>query len=75
MNDGAKWTLSKINRTKSEKAGTANLSRGHVVEISDSGLISLMGGKWTSYRKMGMETVDELINVAKQKLEPKYEES
>lgn len=73
MHDKAIWTLTKLNRSKRE--GTANLSRGHVVEVSDSGLVSLMGGKWTAYRKMGMETVDELIKSSKQKVDIKYEES
>ena len=29
------------------------------------GLISLMGGKWTIYRKMGEETIEEVINYLK----------
>jgi glycerol-3-phosphate dehydrogenase len=73
MHDRAIWTLTKLNRSKKE--GTASLARGHVVEISDSGLVSLMGGKWTAYRKMGMETVDQMIKASKQKLDVKYEES
>lgn len=43
------------------KEGTANLSRNHVIEESKSGLISLMGGKWTSFRRMGEETVDLIM--------------
>jgi glycerol-3-phosphate dehydrogenase len=56
MHDRAVWTLNKLNRA--DKENTSSLSRGHVIEISDSGLVSLMGGKWTAYRKMGSETVD-----------------
>lgn len=43
------------------EASTANLSRNHVIEETPSGLISLMGGKWTSFRKMGEETVEHIL--------------
>jgi glycerol-3-phosphate dehydrogenase len=46
------------------KGSTANLSRNHVIEISNSGLVSLMGGKWTSFRKMGEETVDKILETS-----------
>jgi glycerol-3-phosphate dehydrogenase len=36
---------------------TAALSRRHVIEISDSGLITITGGKWTTYRQMAEEVV------------------
>lgn len=39
---------------KSSKA----LSRKHVVERSTSGLINVLGGKWTTYRKMGKDAID-----------------
>jgi glycerol-3-phosphate dehydrogenase len=39
-------------------AATAKLSRDHQVTISSSGLVSVMGGKWTTYRKMGEDTVN-----------------
>jgi len=39
---------------KSSKA----LSRKHVVERSKSGLINVLGGKWTTYRKMGEDAID-----------------
>lgn len=60
----------------SKKKSTAAISRNHVIEISDSGLVSLMGGKWTSFRSQGEETVDLLIkkNNFNGKLEPKYKE-
>jgi glycerol-3-phosphate dehydrogenase len=34
------------------------IARTHVIEKSESGLFSLMGGKWTTYRVMAEETVD-----------------
>lgn len=35
--------------------------RSHYIDISDSGLITIAGGKWTSYRKMAEDTVDVAI--------------
>ena len=46
---------------KGVSGDTKKLSRKHIVEVSDSGLVSLMGGKWTSYRKMGEDAVDTVI--------------
>ncbi len=43
---------------KSGKGSTAQLSRDHYIEISDSGLVSIAGGKWTTYRKMGEDVVN-----------------
>lgn len=36
---------------------TSKLSRDHRVIISSSGLVTLTGGKWTTYRKMGEDTI------------------
>lgn len=44
-------------------ADTAKLSRDHVINTSSSGLISIAGGKWTTYRKMALDTVDEVERV------------
>ncbi len=44
-------------------ADTAKLSRDHVINISDSGLLTIAGGKWTTYRKMALDTVDEVIKL------------
>jgi glycerol-3-phosphate dehydrogenase len=43
---------------------TAALSRDHVLIISDSGLITITGGKWTTYRKMAQDTIDQAATVA-----------
>lgn len=37
---------------------TSELSREHTILASDSGLLTVTGGKWTTYRKMGEEVVD-----------------
>ncbi|ADV66334.1 glycerol-3-phosphate dehydrogenase/oxidase [Deinococcus maricopensis] len=43
---------------------TAQLSRDHVIRISDSGLVTLTGGKWTTYRRMGEDAVDRAARIA-----------
>ncbi len=43
---------------------TAQMSRDHVIRTSPSGLITLTGGKWTTYRKMASDTVDTAIREA-----------
>jgi glycerol-3-phosphate dehydrogenase len=43
---------------------TSSLSRDHVVKISRSGLITVTGGKWTTYRKMAEDAVDRAESVA-----------
>jgi glycerol-3-phosphate dehydrogenase len=42
---------------------TRELSRSHEVLISDSGLVTIVGGKWTTYRKMAEDTVDRAAQV------------
>jgi glycerol-3-phosphate dehydrogenase len=42
---------------------TADLSRRHSVTTSDSGLITVTGGKLTTYRKMAADTVDEVVGL------------
>ncbi|MDG2054004.1 MAG: glycerol-3-phosphate dehydrogenase/oxidase [Phycisphaerales bacterium] len=37
---------------------TKSISREHKVEISHGGLVSIMGGKWTTFRRMAEDTVD-----------------
>ncbi|MDZ4719314.1 MAG: glycerol-3-phosphate dehydrogenase/oxidase [Roseiflexaceae bacterium] len=49
------------------KAGTGNntsaLSRDHTLIVSQSGLITVTGGKWTTYRHMGEDTINRAIKV------------
>lgn len=40
---------------------TASLSRDHTLQVSSSGLVTITGGKWTTYRKMAEDTVDHGI--------------
>ena len=64
MANRLRWLAFKIHNGKKKKSSdTARLSRSHVIEVSDSGLVSLMGGKWTSFRHMGTETVDKILSL------------
>eukprot|EP00117_Sycon_ciliatum_P038054 scpid85060/ scgid28348/ Glycerol-3-phosphate dehydrogenase, mitochondrial len=42
---------------------TASLSRNHVIDVSDSKLITIAGGKWTTYRAMAKDAVDRALLV------------
>lgn len=46
-----------------EGAKTKEVSRSHKVAISDSKLVSIVGGKWTTFRKMGDDTVFALAKL------------
>ncbi|MEM1025397.1 MAG: glycerol-3-phosphate dehydrogenase/oxidase [Myxococcota bacterium] len=37
---------------------TASISRDHTLHVGDSGLVTIAGGKWTTYRKMAEDVVD-----------------
>lgn len=43
---------------------TAALSRDHTLLVSESGLVTITGGKWTTYRHMGEDTIDKAAEVA-----------
>jgi glycerol-3-phosphate dehydrogenase len=43
---------------------TSRLSRDHTILVSQSGLVTVTGGKWTTYRRMGQDTIDRAREVA-----------
>jgi len=43
---------------------TSSISRDHTLLIDPSGLVTITGGKWTTYRKMAEDTVNEALVVA-----------
>ena len=49
---------------------TSKLSRNHIIEVSSSGLLSIMGGKWTTFRKMAEDVVDRALEVGQLQAEP-----
>jgi len=45
---------------KEEGSSTKEISRSHKIIVSGSGLFSILGGKWTIYRKMGEDMLDKI---------------
>ena len=43
---------------------TKEISREHVLHISNNGLVTISGGKWTTYRKMAEDTIDQAAALA-----------
>ncbi len=48
---------------KKEGGSTKEISRGHKIIVSDNNLVTITGGKWTSYRLMAEHTVNKCISV------------
>ena len=46
-----------------EEKATKEISRSHKVLISISGLITIIGGKWTTYRKMAEDVIEKAIMI------------
>lgn len=44
---------------------TAGLSREHLIDVARSGLVTITGGKWTTYRKMAEDVIDAAANEAR----------
>lgn len=52
-----------------EEKSTKEISRGHKIDISEKGLLTITGGKWTTYRKMAEDAID--IAIAENRLPAK----
>jgi len=48
-----------------EAGNTAALSRDHTIRIENSGMITICGGKWTTYRHMAEDCVDQAATLAR----------
>lgn len=46
-------------RKMADRKDTASVPRDHSIVISKSGLITITGGKWTTYRKMAEDTINQ----------------
>lgn len=55
---------------KKEGKSTKEISRSHKIIVSENNLITMIGGKWTTYRRMAQDAVDKAIDL---KLLPKKE--
>jgi glycerol-3-phosphate dehydrogenase len=53
-----------INAEAGRGGQTKKLSREHAVVVSDAGLITVTGGKWTTYRVMARDAVDQAAELA-----------
>lgn len=50
-----------VSPSSSGLQGTSQISRDHYLHLDPSGLISLTGGKWTTWRKMAEDGIDLLL--------------
>ncbi|KAJ7422910.1 Glycerol-3-phosphate dehydrogenase, mitochondrial [Willisornis vidua] len=57
----AAWSGIRPLVTDPNSKDTQSISRNHVVTISDSGLVTIAGGKWTTYRAMARDTIDAAV--------------
>ncbi len=58
----ATWAgLRPLVRSTEVSARTADLSRGHVVKVAANGVVTVTGGKLTTYRHMASDGVDEVV--------------
>ena len=57
----AAWSGLRPLVSDTRKTDTAKLSRDHVLEESPSGMLTIAGGKWTTYRKMACDAVDYAV--------------
>ncbi|WP_433813138.1 FAD-dependent oxidoreductase [Flavobacterium johnsoniae] len=46
---------------KEEGKSTKEVSRSHKIIVSETGLITITGGKWTTYRKIAEDIIDKAI--------------
>lgn len=51
-------------RPDGDAENTAEISRDHTILVSPSGLVTVTGGKWTTYRKMAEDVIDHAEMVA-----------
>jgi glycerol-3-phosphate dehydrogenase len=48
-----------------EAGSTAALSRDHTIRIENSGMVTICGGKWTTYRHMAEDCVNQAATLAR----------
>lgn len=55
------WTGIRPLISDPNKANTQSIARNHVIHVSNSKLVTIAGGKWTTYREMAEQTIDAAI--------------
>jgi len=48
-----------------DSGSTASLSRDHTIRIENSGMITICGGKWTTYRHMAEDCISQAATLAR----------
>lgn len=48
-----------------KSVSTASITRDHYIEVTRSGLVTITGGKWTTYRHMAQDAVDRAIEAGR----------
>ncbi|KAG8432341.1 hypothetical protein GDO86_016835 [Hymenochirus boettgeri] len=66
----AAWSGIRPLVTNPNSADTQSISRNHVVDVAESGLVTIAGGKWTTYRSMAEDTLDAAIKAHSLKAGP-----
>ena len=61
----AAWTGLRplVRDPNADPTDTKKLSRHHVVDVVDGGLVTIAGGKWTTYRQMAEDAVDKACEI------------
>ncbi|XP_061788336.1 glycerol-3-phosphate dehydrogenase, mitochondrial isoform X2 [Nerophis lumbriciformis] len=57
----AAWSGIRPLVTDPNSKDTQSICRNHIVSLSSSGMVTIAGGKWTTYRSMAEETLDAAI--------------
>ena len=52
-----------LSRAGSAAGQTSALSRDHTIRVEPSGILTITGGKWTTYRRMAQDTVNRAADV------------
>ncbi|XP_018408642.1 PREDICTED: glycerol-3-phosphate dehydrogenase, mitochondrial [Nanorana parkeri] len=66
----AAWSGIRPLVTNPNSTDTQSISRNHVVDVAESGLVTIAGGKWTTYRSMAQDTLDAAIRAHNLKAGP-----
>ncbi|HQW29249.1 MAG TPA: glycerol-3-phosphate dehydrogenase/oxidase [Verrucomicrobiales bacterium] len=59
-----------VSPPKGTSGTSAQLSRSHSIFVSDSGLLTITGGKWTTYRQMAEDAVDRAAQLGGLPVQP-----
>ncbi len=62
---GVRWAEAAGQERQKGEGKTSALSRDHVIHVDTSGLLTITGGKWTTYRHMAEDCVDHAITLGR----------